>query len=264
MLSFLMIVSFIMTSTTNITRPGVIASRRLAKIRDVKIWAAIEQQYDSMIEKKGGVKLRQLDETREALGEKLRSEKNPSISLDELFQVVEWKFAKGKPRHALWKHLKSIQQKDIDDFSKESFHKANSGDVKGAIEILAKLSGVGPATASAVLSIYRPDVFTFMDDEVIEALNEDKKRGYTVSIYLEVNSKCQEIAGTLGWSCNRVGRALWTASQILAMGGEDLTISAKGNDSELSSSSTTRKHKRPPKEENDAPFGSAVTKIRKK
>jgi hypothetical protein len=239
------------------SRPGVDASKRLAKISDVEIWNAIERQYDLMIQKKGGEKLRQLDEDRETLGGKIRSEKNPSICLEELFQIVEWKFGKGKPRHALWKHLKSIQEKDLKSFSAESFQRAQEGDVKGAVEVLSRLSGVGPATASAILSIYRPENFTFMDDEVIEALYDDGKRGYTIKIYLEVNSKCQKIAQDLNetktdssdsWSCHRVGRALWTASQICVTGGEDITtrITDDGNKRGLPlSGSNTKKTKRP-------------------
>jgi hypothetical protein len=214
-------------------RPGVDASKRLSKIGSVSVWEAIDRHYDRMIKMKGGDKLSQLDEARSALGKKLRAEKNPFLCLDELFQIVEWKFGKGKPRHALWKHLKSIQEKDLKTLSMESLERAQKGDVKGAVEELSKLSGVGPATASAILSIYKPEYFVFMDDEVIEALYDDGKRGYTIKIYLEVNTKCQKIAHDLNavdkgtatalWTCHRVGRALWTASQICATGGEDLT-----------------------------------------
>ena len=208
----------------NYTRPGVEASARLAKIRNTSIWDAIERQYGAMIEMKGGSKLRQLDATREALGKKLQSEKNPFLCTEDLFQVVEWKFGKGKPRHALWKHLKSIKDNELKEASRSAFQKAKEGDVKSAIEDLSKLSGVGPATASAVLSIYRPELFAFMDDEIIECLY-DGKRGYTIKIYLDINSKCCEIADELGaeWSCSRVGRGLWTASRICATGGKDLT-----------------------------------------
>jgi hypothetical protein len=250
-------------SVTKGTRPGVDASKRLSKISSVPVWDAIDRQYDRMIKMKGGDKLSQLDEARSALGKRLRSEKNPYLCLDDLFQIVEWKFGKGKPRHALWKHLKSIQENDLKTLSMESFERAQKGDVRGAVEELSKLSGVGPATASAILSIYNPDYFTFMDDEVIEALYDDGKRGYTIKIYLEVNSKCQKIArdlnqvdkteSTTSWTCHRVGRALWTASQICATGGEDLTLmddDDTGNTKRLSLPGNTSKNSKRPRHQN--------------
>lgn len=238
------------------------ASKRLSKIGSVSVWDAIDRHYDRMIKMKGGDKLSQLDEARSALGKKLRSEKNPFLCLDDLFQIVEWKFGKGKPRHALWKHLKSIQEKDLKTLSMESFERAQKGDVRGAVEELSKLSGVGPATASAILSIYKPEYFTFMDDEVIEALYDDGKRGYTIKIYLEVNTKCQKIAhdlneedrrnSTASWTCHRVGRALWTASQICATGGEDLTWLDvdEGNTDKKSSVGDALKNSKRPRHQN--------------
>ncbi|KAL7523168.1 hypothetical protein ACHAXR_000051 [Thalassiosira sp. AJA248-18] len=95
---------------------------------------------------------------------------------------------------------------------------------------LCELRGVGPATASAILCLYRPDIFAFMDDEVIECLY-DGKRGYTLKIYLEVNERCREIAtelnkarkndGTSEWTPCKVGKALWALATMSAVNDED-------------------------------------------
>lgn len=166
--------------------------------------------------------------------------------------VIEWKFTRGQPRRALLKHLKNNADVDVRKSLCEALlhcnhAKASGGgeaeddeednSIRNAIQSFSRLKGVGPATASAVLSLYRPDLFVFMDDEVIECLH-DGKRAYTLDIYCSVNKKCREIAKELNadaiskrndsdaldhdgeWTPNRVGRALWTASQLAASGKE--------------------------------------------
>jgi len=116
-----------------------------------------------------------------------------------------------------------------------AFTHAHKDDAKGAIDAFCKLKGVGPATASALLCLYKPDMFAFMDDEIIECLYEGT-RGYTVKIYLDVNQKCCELAKALNkiekekkklWTPCRVGKTLWTAARIAATCAtkeEDLTL----------------------------------------
>ncbi len=169
------------------------------------------------------------------------------ISCEELFQIMKWKFSKGKSR-PLWKYLNSNSEESVQKHSKASFliasqpvdcvnnssNKNNdndncsgsSGTISEAIKEMCKLSGVGPASSSAILSLFRPDLFVFMDDEVIECLHSGK-REYSLKVYLEVNQKCQTIASQLGegWDVRRVGRALWTAATIKAYSEEeDLTL----------------------------------------
>jgi hypothetical protein len=46
--------------------------------------------------------------------------------------------------------------------------------IQEALEHLMVLKGVGPATASALLSLIRPDVFCYMYDEVIDCFEENR------------------------------------------------------------------------------------------
>ena len=212
------------------TRPGVEAAARLAKRTDDKqLWELIEGQYSDMILEKGGSTLSELDNFCESLGKKLQQ--NPyTLSKADLLEVINWKFTKGKPRHALKKLLNSNSEEDIGQAWNAAAAYAQSN-AKCAIDSLSILKGVGPATASAFLSLYNPENFVFMDDEVIECLYEGKRR-YTVKIYLDVNDKCITIANTLGWTPRRVGRALWTAARIQASGGNDLTVHTS-NDTDI-------------------------------
>ena len=116
--------------------------------------------------------------------------------------------------------------------------------VISAINHLCELNGVGPATASAILCLIKPEHFAFMDDEVIECLLPNKKRGYTLGIYMEVNGRCREIADELNlarrkkkrkrnveevttdgpsseeWTCCKVGKAIWACAIMSATNDE--------------------------------------------
>ena len=139
---------------------------------------------------------------------------------------------KGKARPALRKYLSistdaEVKQKTTEGFGFVEKEIINENDVKAALSAISELSGVGPATASAVLSLYRPEKFVFMDDEVVECLY-DRKRDYKLSTYLEINEKCAKLARELGegWHPRRVGKVLWTASRLLATG-RDLAASSE-------------------------------------
>ena len=208
------------------TRPGVAAAVRLAVLdgpNKISVWEQIEARYDDMILKTGGDKLVELEKFCTKLSKKIVSSDEPVITKEELLKIVDWKFTKGKPRYALLNRLKSNQ--NVEECSRKAFIESMKGNVQEAINGLCALNGVGPATASAVLTLHRGDLFAFMDDEVIEAVY-DGKRGYTFKIFDAVNSKCNAIAKQLGenWTTRRVGRALWAASRLCASGEKDLTL----------------------------------------
>lgn len=210
-----------MTKITSYSRPGVETAVSLVALRDSPgVWEKVVEKYNVMLFKKGGKSLVEKDRFCERLGEKLRGAEVRSVSKEELVKVIEWKFAKGKPRPYM-KHILANTNGHVQDWSNAAFLEADNNHVEEAIDALTNLKGMGPAGASAVLSLYRPDVFVFMDDEVIECLYSGK-RGYTKAIYLEVNNECTKLANDLGeaWTPRRVGMALWTAARRRA-GGEN-------------------------------------------
>lgn len=203
-----------------------------------------------MIEAKGGTKLARLDKERDAIAQSWRNEsfdhkKNEVfLTKDQLLNTfIEWKFLKGKPRNALQPLLQSNSEAAVRKHSLRAFELADnipagckSGEcnelISASLSELCELKGVGPATASAILCIYRPDVFAFMDDEVIECLY-DGKRGYTLKIYMDVNSRCRALSEELEkartksvaakamkkeikWTPCKVGQALWTVATLAA------------------------------------------------
>lgn len=219
-----------------------------------------------MLRKKGGQKLVELDRQRTALGTLGDgNEKKLFITKSQLLDIViPWKFAKGKPRNALKPLLQSNSEMSVEDCSKRALEVADRADnskpenqseqqelIKEAIDELCKLKGIGPASASAVLSIFYPNLFAFMDDEVIEALY-DGKRGYTLKIYQDINERCREISTSLNaiehgksWTVYDIGRALWTVAAMKAFGEEDtLNILFDGeNDGESTKRNKTNEAK---------------------
>lgn len=227
------------------SRPGVAAAVRLASITDPKIWERVIKQYKPMLLKKKGKELVAMDDWCETLGTKLQSSMSPSISKKDLIQIIQWKFAKGKPR-AYMKHIKANTDQQVKECSKLAFSEAKNDNIESAFGEITKLQGVGVAGASAILSLHRPDLFSFMDDEVIEALYSGK-RGYTRAIYNDMNNICTEISGSLGkeWTPRMVGKALWTSARLDACGCEDPTLEQTCCDADSEpKSTTTRKAKR--------------------
>lgn len=104
-----------------------------------------------------------------------------------------------------------------EDLVKSSSQKAFKSlpDISKAISELTVLKGVGPATASAILAAYAPDVAPFMSDEAMEAALGNSK-DYTAKQYLLFANKLQAKAKELSseeatFTPSDVERALWSS-----------------------------------------------------
>jgi hypothetical protein len=201
---------------SNFTRPGVDAAVRLSKMvtQNSTVWSDILQNYEFCLEEKGSKVLMKLDEQCNQISKKWHAMDTPYCTFDDLVHIIEWKFKRGKPR-PLWKLIRSNKNDTVMNASTSAFKKMNDDDVIGAIDDLLVLRGVGIAASSAILSLYRPDMVVFMDDEVIECLY-DGKREYTMKVFNQINSKCQTFSDILGnnWNPRKVGLTLWTAARL--------------------------------------------------
>mmetsp|Transcript_8072 Transcript_8072/g.15466 ORF Transcript_8072/g.15466 Transcript_8072/m.15466 type:complete len:306 (+) Transcript_8072:94-1011(+) len=251
-------------STRHYTRPGVEAAARLLSFEPitndvVQKWSNALNNYPAMLAGKKGDKLVSLDKKMDTiaslwqrpLGVNSKADE-PALTKAQLIDIIiEWKFLKGKPRNALKPLLNANSDTTINECSRRAFRIAkairqcgpshenwdeSNTSMSMAISELCKLKGIGPATASAILGMYRPDIFAFMDDEVIESLYNGK-RGYTLKIYLDINGRCRELAEQLGrkrnrfsndvgddvkWTPYKVGQALWTVATASATKNEEL------------------------------------------
>jgi hypothetical protein len=216
-------------------RAGVQAGMNLVALDDeVLAWETVEHHYDDVTRS-----IPNLLERERAL------EHMPSLeefSKEHLDQIVSWKHTVGKNRvyniklvnanadHLVKKHSRaainmaqSIRLEDCVD-QDGSLSPTGRTAIQSAIGELTQLRGVGPATASAILTLVRPDVFCYMYDEVIDCFLP--QRDYKIGNYLDVNSRCLQLAQKLGagWNTSRVARTIWTAARFLAIHGRDLTV----------------------------------------
>jgi len=85
---------------------------------------------------------------------------------------------------------------------------------------LCKLSGVGPATSSAVLAALRPDLFPFFDEDVAKQIPQLGKVAFTQSYYVQyseaLRSRAQALAKASAspWSAQDVAQALWARRPV--------------------------------------------------
>ncbi|XP_050893677.1 uncharacterized protein LOC127107601 [Lathyrus oleraceus] len=78
---------------------------------------------------------------------------------------MQWKLTRGKWRPRLLDFVSSIEDAVVKRASEKAFE--SLPDVEKAISELSALKGVGPATASAVLAAFAPNLTPFMSDEVV-------------------------------------------------------------------------------------------------
>jgi hypothetical protein len=216
-------------------RAGWQAADNLVALDDVRKWVQVEEHWGETIRL-----VPRLREHQSAL-EEMGSVKE-FFTKDELDKIVLWKHTVGKTRVFNVKYINANSDTNVRDNSKIAIAMAmkiqldecldENGDltakgkksIQDAIVALTKnLKGVGPATASAMLTIVRPDIFCYMYDEAVDCFEE--KRSYTIGNYLGVNTRCLEKANSLGegWTTNRVAKTIWTAARFLALNEKDLT-----------------------------------------
>lgn len=199
-------------------RPGSLLSRKLFSSCDAKRFKSALAEYASRVvahskTAKGASKLVE-DDTwwRKELPDQIRSAKK--ISKADLERLMRWKLARGKFRPALTALIKRNSAASVEAHSADAFKEMGRGELRPAIVCLTRLSGVGPATASAVLAAGWPDIAPFMADEAMEADPELGQRKYTLRHYMDFADSMKQVADTLGddWTPELVGRALWSES----------------------------------------------------
>ncbi|KAG2692434.1 hypothetical protein I3843_08G053500 [Carya illinoinensis] len=92
---------------------------------------------------------------------------NPYITTTELSTLMQWKLTRGKWRPRLLDFVSSLDEALVKSTSQKAFQ--SLPDVSKAVSELTVLKGVGPATASAILAAYAPDLAPFMSDEELSS-----------------------------------------------------------------------------------------------
>ncbi|KAK2598586.1 hypothetical protein N8I77_011986 [Diaporthe amygdali] len=167
-------------------------------------------RYDQFIEalsvskaKPGQKTLAELDRYRyvEAPAMFATTRSSCTMQLGNVKTLVEWKLKHGKFRPTLMKLVSSNEESFVkatvtsalDLYSKEA-------DASAAIDVLTRLKGIGPATASLLLAVHDPQNVIFFADEAFYWLCNDGKRGpikYNAKEYKELNKNSQKLAKRL-------------------------------------------------------------------
>lgn len=191
----------------------------------------------------------QLDDKLRLVQKQLKKRSPPHLLPDELLSVVEWKLNIGQWRPRMELYARTNSKEFVKGESAAAFKEAEELDtdeleqddrdaiVKSCIKTLSALKGIGPATASLILSLYSPH-FAFMSDEASLAVLPEPLR-YSESEYIRFNramhKKAEELnekmdmtrnkskyegkdatekgdAGEFKFTARSVAEALWSCS----------------------------------------------------
>ena len=172
-------------------------------------WAAL-RTYDRVIVSQDSKRLPALDHWyRLELPATIQSRQPSFLKHEELVKLTEWKMARG-----VWRQRNLILvRSNAPDLVEKTSQDALSSipDAKRPISILSRLSGVGPATASAVAAAAAPDIYPFFDDLVAAQIDGVGKIAFTSAFYGRYSEAIRDRAGRLGagWTPAMVEQALW-------------------------------------------------------
>jgi hypothetical protein len=126
-----------------------------------------------------------------------------------MVRVTEWKMARGiwRPRNLAL--VRGNDPAEVERVSTAAL--ARIPHPSEPIALMSKLAGVGPATASAVVSAAAPEVYPFFDELVAAQIPGLGQVTFTPKEYARYADALRERAAALGhgWSPVDVERALW-------------------------------------------------------
>src|SRR3954451_4623308 len=145
--------------------PGVSGGFSIWDEQDCAAWRKWLDLYPYVIAAQGNEKLANLDRWyREELPAVISSRTEPCIYLDELQGIAAWKMTRGVWRERNRVLISGNPPEAVLDASRKAF--AGVPDAKLPVATLSSLAGVGPATASAALAAFAPNVYPFFDEAV--------------------------------------------------------------------------------------------------
>lgn len=175
-------------------------------------WRQALHSYDEVVLGQGVARLGDLDRWyREELPGIVASRRRRYATLGELVRLTEWKMARG-----VWRAPNLILVNGNDaDVVKETTAAAlaSAPHPTAPIAALAKLEGVGPATASALAAAAEPGIYPFFDELVAAQVPRLGAVKWTLGYYAKYAEALRLRASVLGtdWTPTLVERALWAS-----------------------------------------------------
>jgi hypothetical protein len=173
-------------------------------------WDALAR-YENVVSRQGVARLTELDQWyRDELPSAMAGRTKPHVTSTELVRLTEWKMARGVWRAPNLVLVRSNAPDVVIDTSTTAL--AAVPHPTSPISALAKLKGVGPATASAVAAAFAPTVYPFFDELVAKQVPGLGEVAWTMSYYARYAEALRARADALGadWTPVMVERALWT------------------------------------------------------
>merc|ERR1719499_1800323 len=136
----------------------------------------------------------------------------PHITQPELSRIMRFKLARGTWRPRLQNFVDSADNEEVVGLSTTAFQDFNPDDyeatLRSSIKTLSILKGVGPATASLILSVYS-DMIPFFADEAYKTVFPGEKIKYDVRGYLNFSMAIREkktktsarVISNIFWAC---------------------------------------------------------------
>lgn len=196
--------------------------------KNCETWQDALAQYDALL---AAHKVNQLPEIdawyQNELPGILAARKPVYVTKDEFLEILRWKMKRGDWRETNRIRIAGTDARSIKQHAQDAFAAARdlsdavastSKEYKRPIQILSELDGVGPATASAALAVYRPDLYPFFDEWIAKQIDGLGKVAFTPSYYWKyadaLRGKARELKELCGaeWDAHEVGQALWVAS----------------------------------------------------
>ncbi|KAF9875906.1 hypothetical protein CkaCkLH20_06838 [Colletotrichum karsti] len=132
---------------------------------------------------------------------------------DDVKVLVDWKLRHGKFRPTLMKLVSSNDSSTVEEIVKEGIEAyRDASDLAAALNILTKLKGIGPATASLLLAVHFPDQVLFFSDEAYYWLcNKGQKASlkYNMKEYESLNVEARKLTKRLGVSAMDVEKVAY-------------------------------------------------------
>lgn len=176
-------------------------------------WRRALDHYEEVVGAQRSKRLPELDRWyRNDLPKAIAGRSDPHVTRGELVKVTEWKMARGIWRGRNLHLVKGNSADEVAEATREGLSRIP--DERAPIMRIAKLSGVGPATASAVVAAAAPERYPFFDDLVAAQVPGLGGTKFTMTEYLRYTAELRNRAEALGgdWTPALVERALWASS----------------------------------------------------
>lgn len=175
-------------------------------------WRRALELYPDVISQQGVTRLPELDAWyRDEFPAVFASRRLVHITLAELIRITEWKMYRGVWRAPNLVRVKNNPADEVIETTVRGLSRCPHP--TQPIGEIAKLDGVGPATASAVVAALMPTVYPFFDELVAAQIPDLGPVKWTLGYYARYAEFLRARALSLGaeWTPVMIERALWAS-----------------------------------------------------